>query len=134
MTAILSWLASLLSGPIVRSVLDGYKAKLDAGNTTERVVAELAARELDVQAREIEAGRQLRIAQVGHWATPESLFGYIMVIYFAKIVLWDKVLALGSTDPITGAAADWAGWIMIFYFGKRGVENVARIMAGVLRK
>ncbi len=134
MTEILSWLASLLSGPIVRSVLDGYKAKLDAGNTTERVAAELAARELDVQAREIEAGRQLRIAQVGHWTTPESLFGYIMVIYFAKIVLWDKVLALGSTDPITGIAADWAGWIMMFYFGKRGVENVARIVAGALRK
>lgn len=134
MTAILSWLASLLSGPIVRSALDGYKARLEAGNTTERIAADLALRELDVQAREIEANRQLRIAQVGHWYTPESLFGYIMVIYFAKIVLWDKVLALGTTDPITGAAAEWAGWIMLFYFGKRGAENVARIVTGALRK
>ena len=119
-------LGNLIAGPLVNA----YKAKLDAGNTTERLAADLASRELDVQAKEIEVQHQLRIAQVGHWYTPESLFGYIMVIYFAKVVLWDKVLALGSTDPITGAAAEWAMIIMMFYFGKRGIENVARILKG----
>lgn len=125
-----AWLGQLIAGPLV----DAYKAKLEAGNAADRLAADLAMRELDVQAREIESQKQLRIAQVGHWSTPESLFGYIMVIYFGKIVVWDKVLALGSTDPLTGAAAEWAGIIMIFYFGKRGVENVARIVTGALKK
>jgi len=40
----------------------------------------------------------------------------------------DKVLALGSTDAVAGSVADWAGAIMAFYFGKRGIENVARIV------
>jgi hypothetical protein len=34
----------------------------------------------------------------------------------------------GSTDPLTGEVAGWAGMIMLFYFGKRGFENVARIL------
>ena len=123
----LAWLTSLLSGPIVKGVLDGYKANSDAGNTADRIAVDLATRELNVQRAEIEAQKQLRVAQAGQWYTPESLFGYIMVVYFGKIVLWDKVLALGSTDPITGAGAEWAGLIMMFYFGKRTVENAVRI-------
>lgn len=123
-----AWLASLISAPIVNSVIGAYKAKLAAGNDRERIAAELAQRELEVQKAEVEAQSRLRIAQVGHWYTPESLFGYIMVVYFGKVVIWDKVFALGSTDPITGAAAEWAGMIMLFYFGKRAIENVARIL------
>ena len=134
MTAILSWLASFLSGPIVGGVIDGYKAKLAAGNDKDRIAADLAARELGVQRAEIEAQNALRIAQIGKWYEPEKLFAYIIVIYFAKVIIWDKVLGFGSTDPITGAVAEWAMMVMMFYFGKRGVENVAKIVAGALRK
>ena len=67
-------------------------------------------------------------ALIGHWYEPTNLFGYIMVIYFGKIIVWDKVLKLGATDSITGQGAEWAGWIMLFYVGKRGFENVARII------
>ena len=38
------------------------------------------------------------------------------------------MLKLGATDAITGQGAEWAGWIMLFYVGKRGFENVARII------
>lgn len=127
----LTWLASFFTGPIIKGLLDSYKARLDAGNTSERIAADLAGRELDVQAREIEAQSQLRIAQVGKWWEPEHLFGYIMVVYFAKIVIWDKVLGSmthGRTDALTGEVATWAGIIMAFYFSKRGIENVARIL------
>ncbi len=49
-------------------------------------------------------------------------------VFYGKALLWDKVLALGSTDAVTGEVAHWAGAIMAFYFGKRGIENVARIV------
>jgi hypothetical protein len=123
-----SWLASFLSGPIIKGVLDGYKAKLAAGNTTERIAADLAGRELAVQQREVEASTQLRIAQIGRWYEPEKLMGYAVAIYFGKLLIWDKVLALGVTDPLAGWASTTANLIVGFYFAKRGLENVARII------
>ena len=124
-------ISNLLGGPIVNAIVGAYKAKLGAENTSEKIAADLASRELVVQQAEIAAQAQLRIAQVGHWSEPEHLFGYIMVVYFGKCVIWDKVLGSltgGSTDAITGDVGTWAGWIMLAYFGKRGIENVARII------
>lgn len=120
-----------LGGPVIKGVIDGYKAKLEAGNTTERIAADLAARELAVQQREIEAHTELRIAMIGRWYEPTQLLGYIMVLYVGKVVLWDKVLAAwtnGRTDSIEGTVGEWAGAIIMFLIGKRGVENVARIL------
>lgn len=136
----LAWLAtkaaSLVGGQIVGGLVDGYKAKLAAGNTTERIAADLAQRELAVQEAETKAQAQLKVAQVGHFWEPEKLFAYIIVIYFAKIVLFDKVIGslagytpnIFRTDPLTGEAVGWAAMVMAFYFGKRGIENVARIL------
>lgn len=128
-----AFLANLIGGPIISGLISAYKAKLDAGNTTEKIAADLAQRELAVQSVEIQAQSQLRIAEVGKWWEPDHLFGYIMVIYFGKAVLVDKVIAsiVGadwSTDPLKGDLATWAGMIMMFYVGKRGIENVARII------
>lgn len=125
------FLVNLISGPIISGAIGAYKAKLAAGNTADRIAADLAGRELEVQRREIEAQNQLKIAEIGRWYEPTHLLAYILVIYFGKVVIWDKVLADltgGSTDPLTGAAGEWAGMIMMFYLGKRGIENVARII------
>lgn len=127
LTMILTFVASVLPG-LGQTLVAGYQAKLTAENTTEKTMADLAGRELAIQTREAELTAQIRIAQIGKWNEPEHLFGYIMVIYFGKIVLYDKVFALGSTDAIHGDAGNWAGMIMAFYFAKRGIENVARIL------
>jgi hypothetical protein len=119
---------SFLGGPIVNGAIKAYQAKLAAGNTSENIASDLAARELAVQQKEIEVQAEYKRALIGHWYEPTNLFGYIMVIYFGKIIIWDKVLKLGATDGITGQAAEWAGMIMLFYIGKRGIENVARII------
>jgi hypothetical protein len=127
-----------IGGPVIKGVIDGYKAKLEAGNTTERISADLAGRELDVQRKEVEVQAQLKVAQIGHWWEPEKLFAYILVIYFAKLVVWDKIIGsmvgytdnIFRTDPLTGEAIGWAALVMGFYFGKRGAENIARILKG----
>jgi hypothetical protein len=129
-----SIIANLIGGPIVNGLINAYKARLEAGNTTERIAADLAQRELAVQQAELEAQKEIRIAQSGRWYIPENLFAYVLAIYFAKAILFDKVIAsffgqdIFSTDPITGELLAWAGMIMIFLFGKRGIENVARIL------
>ena len=65
---------------------------------------------------------------IGRCYEPTNLFGYIMAIYFGKIIVWDNVLRFGGTDSIAGQGPEWAKWIMMFYVGKRGFENVARII------
>lgn len=122
------WLLKVLSGPVVEAFVKGYTAKLAAGNTSERLAGELAARELQVQNTEILATNQLKMAEIGHPWEPEKLAFYVTLVYYGKIVLWDVVLGLGSTDALHGQAAQWAQMIMGFYFVKRGGENVARIL------
>ena len=134
MTAILSWLASLFTGPLLDKALAGWKAKLAADNDRDKIAADLAAREIEVQAREIEAQTQYRLATVGRWYEPEKLMGYAVAVYIAKLLVWDKVLGLGSTDPLVGWIETTTNLIIGFYFGKRGAESVARIVAGALRK
>jgi hypothetical protein len=45
-----------------------------------------------------------------------------------KLLIWDKVLSLGTTDPLAGFAAITSNLVVSFYFAKRGFENVARII------
>lgn len=45
-----------------------------------------------------------------------------------KLLIWDKVLGLGETDPLAGFAAITSNLVVSFYFAKRGFENVARII------
>jgi hypothetical protein len=58
------------------------------------------------------------------------LLAFPLVIYLWKVIVWDKVLGLGTTDPITGMVADWIGTIITAYVGGRSIEKVARISKG----
>lgn len=123
-----SWLASLITGPVINGAINAYKSKLDAGNTSDRIAADLAQRELAVQQAEIEAQNKLRIAQLGYWYEPDKLMGYAVALYVGKLLIWDKVLGLGVTDRLDGWIEITANLIVSFYFAKRGFENVARII------
>lgn len=125
-----AFLGQLIGGPVVQGLIDAYKAKLAAGNTAERIAADLAARELAVEMRERELNTQIVIAEEGRvWtALPRAIVTYSFALYVAKVVVVDKVLALGSTDPLGGDIATWAGWLMALWFGGRSLEKVARIL------
>jgi hypothetical protein len=128
---ILSWLGNLLGGPFAKAAVDAYRAKLSAENTSEKIAADLASRELDVESRERELATQTVIAEQGRWYTalPRPLFAFAFVIYAWKVVVFDKVLGLGSTDPLSGEVAQWAMIVLTAYFGGRSLEKVARILA-----
>jgi hypothetical protein len=128
---VLGWLGNLLGGPFAKAAVDAYRAKLSAENTSEKVAADLAARELDVEQRERELATQTVIAEQGRWYTalPRPLFAFAFVIYVWKVVVVDKVLGWGSTDPLSGDVAQWAMIVLTAYFGGRSLEKVARILA-----
>jgi hypothetical protein len=125
-----SWLASLIGGPVVKGLIDGYRAKLAAENTSEHIAADLAARELAVETREKELAAQIIIAEEGRWwtALPRALVCYAFALYVCKAVIWDKVLELGTTPTLSGDLAVWAGWLMALWFGGRSLEKIARII------
>lgn len=127
---VLGWLGNLLGGPFAKAAVDAYRAKLTSENTSEKIAADLAARELDVEKREAEVATQVVIAEQGRWYTalPRPLFAFAFVIYVWKVVVWDKVLGLGLTDALSPELSQWALIILTAYFGGRSIEKVARIL------
>lgn len=123
-------IVSFLGGPVIKGLIDAYQAKLKAGNVDNRIAADLAAGEIAAQTAETQAITQYRISEIGHPFEPDKLMGYFVAIYFGKLLIWDKVLGLGSTDPLAGFAATTANLVVSFYFAKRGFENVAKIIKG----
>jgi hypothetical protein len=124
------WMAilSFLGGPVIKGLIDAYNAKLKAGNVDAKIAADLAATEIAAQVSESNAILQYRTAEIGHWYEPDKLIGYCVTVYFAKLLIFDKVLGLGTTDPLAGFAATTSNLVISFYFAKRGFENVARII------
>lgn len=125
-----TWLASFLGGPLVNGLIKAYQAKLDAGNTSERIAADLAAKELALEQRERELATQVIISEEGRWwtALPRAMVCYAASIFVCKVVVWDTVLGLGSTPAIKGDVGVWIGWLMVMWFGGRSLEKVARII------
>jgi len=119
---------SFLGGPVIKGLIDAYNLKLKAANADAKIAADLAATEIAAQQSEIQAQTQLKIAEIGHHWEVEKLFAYVTLLYYGKLLVWDKVLGLGSTDPLTGWALWAANLIIGFYFVKRGFANVARII------
>lgn len=119
---------SFLGGPVIKGLIDAYKAKLDAGTKDNKIAADLAAGEIAAQTIEIQEQTRYRIAELGYWYEPDKLMGYACAVYIAKLLIWDKVLGLGTTDPLGGWIETTANLIVSFYFAKRGFENVARII------
>jgi len=131
LTGILGWLGNLLGGPFARAAVDAYRAKLAAESSSEKVTADLAARELAVEQRERELAANLVRVEQGRWYTalPRPLFAFAFIIYVWKVVVWDKVLNFGTTDPLSGDVEQWATIVLTAYFGGRSLEKVARILA-----
>lgn len=121
-------LLSFIGGPVVSGLINAYKAKLAAGNTSEKIASETASAEIAAQVSETNAIMQYRIAEIGHWYEPDKIMGYAVAVYFAKLLVFDKVLGLGTTDGLAGFAEVTANLIVAFYFAKRGFENIARII------
>ncbi len=126
----MQWLVSLLTGPIINGAIKAYQAKLAAGNTSEKIAADLAAKDLELQGREAEINSKVVIAEQGRWYTAiiRPLMALPFVVFAWKVVVWDKVLGWGTTDPLDPNM--WSVFLAIVtcYFGGRTLEKIARIV------
>lgn len=55
------------------------------------------------------------------------MFALPLLAFWWKCIIWDKVLAYGSTDPLTGQLAEWANMVTTFLFGGSGALAVAQM-------
>lgn len=131
----MNWLLSLLTGPVLNAItgpiVDVYKAKLAAANNQDKVAVDLATKAIEA---EIDARKQataMMIADQGRWwtAAPRAIVLWSFAIYIATLLVWDKTLGWGSHDPLTGDLKDWAGAIIVMWFGGRTLEKVTQIVA-----
>lgn len=127
---VLAWLGNLLGGPFAKAAVDAYRAKLTAENTSEKIAADLQARELDLTQREAELQAQIIIAEEGRWYTalPRPLIAYAFVFVVWKFAVYDDCLGLGAHTPLDPEMA-WAFTVVLTaYFGGRTIEKVAKIV------
>jgi hypothetical protein len=106
-----------------------HKAKLAAANTQDKLAVDLAVKEIKAEIAARAQASAIIIAEQGRWWTSmiRPLAALLVVIYIWKVIVYDKVLGLGTTDAISGDVGTWAGVIITTYFGGRTIEKVARI-------
>ena len=104
---------------------DQVKSLSDYTGNTE---IETLARDSVDEHFSISSGEVNSAARLVRRHEPDKLMGYFVAFYFGKLLVWDKVLGLGTTDPLAGFASITSNLVVSFYFAKRGFENVARII------
>ncbi len=122
---VLKYLGSAGFGALV----DAYKAKLTSDNTADKIAADLATKDLELQGRERELNTQLNISDNGRWwtAAPRAIVCWAIAIFTAKVVIIDTVLGWGTTPALKGQVADAYSAVIVMWFGGRTIEKVARI-------
>jgi hypothetical protein len=125
----LAAILAFIGGPVIKGVIDGYRAKLQADNNADKIAADLAEKDLELQGRERELNTQLMVSDSGRWwtAAPRAIVCWSFALYIAKVVVWDTSFGWGSTIALKGMIAEWGGTVICFWFGGRTIEKVARI-------
>jgi hypothetical protein len=116
----------LFSGPLsglTSDIKEAYQAKLNAVNDKERIAADERLAILEARKSTILASQS---SPVERWVR----FGFAIpfVIYNAKLVLWDKVLSLGVTDPLGPELVNIYMIVLSGFFIDATVSKVTRIM------
>lgn len=125
------FVGKVLVSPLLGTVLDGYKARLAAGNTTDKILADIATKELVIDQRQRELDAQMNVMEQGTWFTryPRAIVQWSFSLYIFKVVVWDIILGLGSTpslhDPLIANAFNL---IIAMWFGGRTLEKITAIV------
>lgn len=109
------WLKSIFN--IAGALSDAYRAREEAKTDRDRMMWDQRAKQLEarqeviLQAQKDPYERWVRIG-----------FAFPFVVYINKLVLWDKVFALGKTDPLSAELTN----IMMIVIGGYFVDTVVR--------
>lgn len=119
----LALILNFLGGSFAKSLAAAYEAKQKAATDQERIAADERISRLEQIAaiQKAEAGSRINAIIRAGFALP-------FVIYNAKLVLWDKVLALGVTDGLSAELVQIEIACIGFYFLRDATVSVAGII------
>lgn len=118
---ILSWLTGGGLSAIGKQLNRAYQSKLDAKNNEQRI-------EADVEISQLHARQVVLIAEQGNWLTRliRPAFAFPFIAYNFKIIVYDKMLGWGVTDPLSKDMIYLEMIVFGFYFLTRGIEKSQR--------
>ncbi|MDE2471136.1 MAG: hypothetical protein KGL35_20935 [Bradyrhizobium sp.] len=125
---ILAFLGHLLGGPFAAAAVDAYKAKLTAENSADKIAADLAAQQAQIDLERQKLESQLVIADEGRWWTAaiRPLFALPFIIYLWKVLVWDRVLFHSFTYDLTAQQTTLLMVVVGSYFGHGAVATASR--------
>lgn len=128
----MTWLWGLLTNlpGLLSKGLDYYIKRADGD--VAKAIALMEADRVRIQAQ-----RDITIAGMSHpiWWLGWALFVLPLGIYWCKVIVWDKVLKLGTTDPLTGFVLEWGAAIVLGMFSLQvGTGIVGAILNRVVKR
>ncbi len=121
MNRVFQWLIGGGISAIGKQLNEAYQAKLEARNDHERIAA-------DKWIAQLEAQQSVLLKEQSHkltsWIRPA--YAALFWVYLAKIIIYDKVLGLGVTDPLGGYLEEIMMTIIMAYFLTRPIEKAFR--------
>jgi hypothetical protein len=106
---------------VAAKLADAYAARESAATDSERIAADVLVRQLEARQAVLVAG--------GRWIAPvQAAFAAMFLIYNAKLIIWDKVLGLGTTDPLSPELYWLQGIVVGFIFLQAGVDKLRRVV------
>lgn len=117
---ILGWFTGSGS-EIISKGLDYFIKKAD-GDVTKAVEMMKVEQAWLAASRDVQTAAMNTITYWVGW----GLFVFPLGLYWAKILILDKILQWGTTPPLTGLIADWAGIIVLGLFGIAAAPTILR--------
>lgn len=106
---------AFIGGPVINGAISAYRERLKYVDQKDEHALELARADMMAQ---IEARKALVVAlKYPLVQTMQFLMAFPYACFIAKVIIWDKLLKLGTTDPIGGAVGVWGAMVVGFYFG-----------------
>lgn len=106
-------------GGLAGKLADAYKAKAAAQTDEARIAADVAISQLQA--------RQAAVIAGGRWIAPiQAAFAVMFLIYYGKLLIWDKVLGLGVTDGLSPSLENLGMIVISFIFLQAGVDRLRR--------
>ena len=112
-------LSKLLGGGLIDQLSRAYAARHSAATEQERIAASITIAQLEERQSNRALGGRLTAIVQAVWAAP-------FILYNAKLVVWDKVLGLGATDPLSADLMALQATLVTFYFGGNALVGVVR--------
>ncbi len=114
-------IGSPITTNLVEQLGDLYLRRQEAKDDKEQL-------QLDAQIKVLELQAVALANEQKHWATAwiRPSFALIVWLYYAKILVWDKVLGWGATDDLNETQFYVASAVIGAYFLVRPIEKIFR--------